>query len=107
VNVDQYLCLTVLSRTGEAEAQFSARLSRFWTHMLRNFKADFEKVYAETTSSEQSADRLSRMYLIMDAVRDRLETELNAARIEYEPIDADEVYSKYEASPPEWMQIEH
>jgi hypothetical protein len=105
--VDEYLCLTVVSRAGESEPDFSARLSRFWTHMLRNFKSDFEKVYAETTCFEQARDRLSRMYLFLEEVRDLLEKEVNTAGIEYEPIDPDEVYSKYEASPPEWMQIEH
>jgi len=47
------------------------------------------------------------MYLFLEEVRDLLEKEVNTAGIEYEPIDPDEVYSKYEASPPEWMQIEH
>ena len=30
-----------------------------------------------------------------------------AARLGHEPIDRDDVYSKYEAVPPEWMWIEH
>ena len=36
-----------------------------------------------------------------------LESELAAAGLDHEPIDRDDLYSKYEASPPEWMQIEH
>jgi hypothetical protein len=102
-----YLCLTVLSNAGESRVDFSNRLSRFWTHMLRNFKADFEKVYAETTEFELAGDCLSRMYLFHEDVIVRLETELQAAGLTHEPIDRDEVYSKYEAVPPEWMQIEH
>ena len=47
--MDEYACITVQSKPGESQADFSARLSRFWTHMLRNRKGDFEKVYAETT----------------------------------------------------------
>jgi hypothetical protein len=105
--MDDYLCLTILSRTGESETDFSGRLSRFWTHMLRDFKADFEKVYAETTQFETQGDCLSRMYLCREEVIDRIEAELKAAGLAYEPIDRDEVYSKYEAVPPEWMQIEH
>ena len=50
--MEEYVCLTVLSRPGEAQADFASRLSQFWTHLLRNRKADFEKVYAETTSFE-------------------------------------------------------
>jgi hypothetical protein len=105
--LDDYLCLTVLSKPGESEADFSSRLSRFWTHMLRNFKPDFEKVYAETTEFELAGDVLSRMYLFHEDVIVRLEAELRTAGVNYEPIDRDEVYSKYEAVPPEWMQIEH
>jgi hypothetical protein len=105
--LDEYLCLTVLSNPGESEADFSSRLSRFWTHMLRKYKPDFEKVYAETTEFEPSGDCLSRMYLFHEDVIARLEAELQAAGLSHEPIDRDEVYSKYEAVPPEWMQIEH
>ncbi len=70
-------------------------------------KPDFEKVYAETTEFEESASRLSRQYLAEVAVADVLETELTAAGLEFEPIDREELFSKYEAVPPEWMQIEH
>jgi hypothetical protein len=105
--LDDYLCLTVLSKPGETEADFSNRLSRLWTHMLRNYKADFEKVYAETTEFDAAGACLSRMYLLHEDVISRLEEELQAAGLAFEPIDRDEVYSKYEAVPPEWMQIEH
>jgi hypothetical protein len=105
--VDEYVCITVLSKPGEPQSEFAARLSRFWTRMLRDRKADFEKVYAETTAFEETDDRLSRQYLAEMAVIGVLEAEMKSARLEHEPIDADEVYSKYEAVPPEWMQIEH
>ncbi len=105
--MDEFLCLTVLSNPGESEAAFAARLSRFWAHMLRNYKSDFEKVYAETTAFEEDGGRLSRQYLAQDGVLDLLEKELQAAAIAHEPIDRDNVYTKYEAVPPEWMQIEH
>ena len=105
--MDEYLCVTVLSNSGESEADFSNRLSCFWTHMLRNYKPEFEKVYAETTEFETAGDRQSRMYLLRGEVATLLEAELQAAGLGFEPIDRDEVYSKYEAVPPEWMQIEH
>jgi hypothetical protein len=105
--LNDYLCLAVLSKPSESQADFSSRLSRFWTHMLRNCKADFERVYAETCRFESTGDCLSRKYLFEEVVLDRLERELHAAGLGFEPIDRDDVYSKYEASPPEWMQIEH
>jgi len=105
--VDEYVCITVLSRPGEAQADFASRLSRFWTHLLRSRKADFEKVYAETTSFEEAGDRWSRQYLASLDVIDVVETELRTAGLDFEPVDRDELYSKYEAVPPEWMQIEH
>ena len=105
--MDEYVCITVLSKAGESEADFSARLSRFWTHVLRTRKPDFEKVYAETTAFEDNGDQLARQYLAELTVVDLVETELRAARVDFEPIDRDEVYSRYEAVSPEWMQIEH
>jgi len=105
--VDEYVCITVLSKPGESEADFSARLSRFWTHMLRTRKPDFEKVYAETTAFEDNGEQLARQYLAELAVADVVESELHAAKLDFEPVDRDEVYSRYEAVPPDWMQIEH
>lgn len=105
--MDEYLRLTVLSSPGEAQADFAARLSRFWTTMLRQHEDDFEKVYAETTSFEQNQDRWSRQYLVEPDVSAVLQRELGSAGLEHEPIDPDDLYSRYEAVPPEWMQIEH
>jgi hypothetical protein len=105
--MDDYLCLTVLSKPGEAPSDFAGRLSQFWTHMLRNHPADFEKVYAETTAFGSEADRLSRQYLVRQEVADLLEREFAVADVAHEPVDRDDVYSKYEATRPDWMWIEH
>jgi hypothetical protein len=105
--MDEYLCITVVSEPGEAQAAFAARLSQFWTHMLRNHPAEFERVYAETTAFGSDGDLISRQYLVEQGVADLLEREFAAARLGHEPIDRDEVYSKYEATPPDWMWIEH
>ena len=102
-----YICITVLSNPGEATADFSARLSRFWTHLLRTRKDQFEKVYAETTSFEPNDECYSRQYLVECEIVPMLESEMQRSGVEFEPIDPDELYSKYEASPPHWMQIEH
>lgn len=104
---DEYLCLTVQSRPGELESDFKSRLSQFWTGMLRNFPDQFEKVYAETVDFESDNTQLSRQYLFEATVADLLEVEMRKASVDHEPIDRDEVYSKYEATPPEWMWIEH
>jgi hypothetical protein len=105
--LDEFVCITVLSAPDENQADFSARLSRFWTFMLRTHKADFEKVYAEKAVFEQRGNRLTRQYLVRDDVAPLLEGEFAKADLEHEPIDCDETYSKYEAVAPEWMQIEH
>ncbi len=97
----------MVSQPGEAQADFAARLSRFWTHMLRNHPDEFEKVYAETTAFDAKGDRASRQYLVEGGVAGLLEREFAAAGLAHEPIDRDDVYSKYEATPPDWMWIEH
>jgi hypothetical protein len=105
--MDEYLCITVISRLGESQPDFAARLSQFWTHMLRNHKDDFEKVYAETTSFGDEDGRVSRKYLVQHGGADLLEREFAAKSLDHEPIDRDDVFSKYEATPPDWMWIEH
>ena len=74
---DDYLCLTVRSQPGEAEAAFKARLSAFWTGMLRNQPDEFEKVYAETVKFHAEGDRLTRQYLFEDEIADLLEKQLS------------------------------
>jgi hypothetical protein len=105
--MDEFVCITVVSQPGESAAAFSSRLSYFWTHMLRNFKSEFEKVFAETTDFEESGGRRTRKYLAEEEVVTLLEKELQAAGLEHEPVDRDDRYSRYEAVAPEWMQIEH
>lgn len=101
------MCITVCSAPGETPADFAARLSRFWTHMLRTRLDDFERVYAEMTQFEQARDRWTRKYALEPAVVDRLEAEMARAGVEHEPIDREDTYSKYETVAPDWMQIEH
>ncbi len=105
--MDEYLCVTVISAPGEGEAAFKARLSRFWTHMLRSRPDDFEKVYAETVAFEPAGDAVSRKYLVEAAVVPVLEAEFRSAGVAHEPIDPDDLYTKYEAAPPDWFWIEH
>jgi hypothetical protein len=105
--MDEFLSLTICSRDGESEADFKARLSRFWTHMLRQFKDDFEKVYAEASAFDHAGGCRTRQYLIEEEVVSLLERELRGAELDFQPIDRDDTYSRYEAIPPDWMQIEH
>jgi len=105
--MDEFVCLTLLANPGEAEAAFSARLSRFWTQMLRNRPDDFKKVYAEAAAFEEHRGRLTRRYLAAEDVLAVLEKELASAGVEQLPVDRDETFTKYEAVAPEWWQIEH
>jgi len=105
--MDEYLCVTVLSRPDESQADFSSRLTQFWTNILRSQPDEFEQVYAETTAFTPNAGRQTRQYLIEAPLADRLSQWLQENGIDFEPIDEDETYSKYEAVPPEWFWIEH
>jgi hypothetical protein len=105
--VTDFLLLTLLSNPAESQPAFSARLSQFWTHILRTRPDDFESVYAEATSFEPQGDRLSRQYLITESVLEVLETELAAAGLAHAPVDRDDTFTRYEAVAPDWMQIEH
>lgn len=104
---DEFVRLTAVSAPGEAEAQFSARLSEFWTHMLRDFQEDFEKVYAETVEFETAGDRLERHYLCEESVVELVAREMDSWGIEHPPVDWDDRWNRYEAVAGEWMQIEH
>ena len=103
----EYLCLTLRSRPDESEPNFKLRLSMFWTKMLREHPSDFERVYAETVKFETHGTQLSRQYLVEASVIPLLEIELRTVGIEFDEVDPVEIYSKYEATPPEWMWIEH
>lgn len=99
--------IVAVSRDGESRENFSARLSEFWTHMLREFKADFEKVYAETIEFEQVQERFQRDYLCQEDVVSLVVREMESARIDHQPVDFEDRWNKYEAIASEWMQIEH
>ncbi|MBX9579353.1 MAG: hypothetical protein K2X87_03515 [Gemmataceae bacterium] len=105
--MDEYLSMTLLSRPGEGEGAFKARLSGLWTAMFREKPAEFEKVYAEQVAFDRVGDRLGRKYLIEAAAVPAVEAAATAAGLEYQPVDRDDVYSKYEAAPPDWFWIEH
>lgn len=105
--MDEYLCLTLLSGAGQTEAEFKARLSAAWTSLLRAHLALFEKVYAETTVFERDGNRLTRKYLIEADAAAELQKQLRELAMDFEPVDEADVYSKFEATPPEWYWIEH
>ncbi len=105
--MDDYLYLILLSRPGESEASFKDRLSAFWTHVLREHPEDFESVYAEKTSFEREGKRLTRTYLIEEKSAAKLVKHLSKMEMDFDPLDPADVYSKYEASPPDWFWIEH
>jgi hypothetical protein len=105
--VDDYLCLTLLARAGESEADFKSRLTAFWTHLLRTRPDDYARVYAEATRFGSTGGSVSRQYMVEAGVIDALTGELTAAGVAFEPPDPDDVYTKYEAAPPDWFWIEH
>lgn len=105
--MEEYVALTLRSNPGESEATFKARITAFWTHMLRTRPDDYEKVYAEATKFERAGDLLTRQYLLEAAVAGVLVNELATAKLEHDPVDEDDLYSKYEAAPPDWFWIEH
>ena len=107
MNVDEYVCVTVRSRPGEPAEGFNKRLIDFWSGMLRARKDDYEQVYAETSRFAADGDRVTRQYLVGADTADVLASELEGAGIDHDPIDPDDLYSKYEAAPPEWFQIPH
>jgi hypothetical protein len=106
-SMNEYLCITLLAKPGEAETAFKSRLAAFWTHMLRNKPDDYEKVYAEASRFDTTDGRVSRQYMAEVEVIDMLTAELTAHGIAVAVIDPDDTYSKYEATSPDWFQIEH
>lgn len=102
-----YVCVTVLANPGESESAFKARLAVFWTHMLRNKPDDYERVYAEATRFVATGGRASRQYMIEADAAAVVAAELTAIGLAFSPIDADDLYTKYEATSPDWFQIEH
>ena len=105
--MSEYLSVQLSSDAGETEASFKSRLSALWSHMLRQHEAEFEKVYAETSKFTAHGDRLGRQYLFEAGIVDFLKAKLAEQKFAFDEIDEDEIYSKYEATPPEWFQLEH
>jgi hypothetical protein len=107
MNDDDHIKLELHSQPGEAQAAFAQRLSVFWTHLLRTQPDEFEQVYAEAIAFGRHGECHTREYLAQVGIAGLLERELRAAGIAFAPIDVTDLYSKYEATPSEWMQIEH
>lgn len=103
----EYLCLTLLSQPSEPDSAFKARLAAFWTVLLRTRPDDYLKVYAEASKFCTAEDRVSRQYMVEVAGVDKLLDDLSAHGIEFEPVERDDTYSKYEATSPDWFQIPH
>ena len=105
--MDEYVCVTVKSHSGEGADGFNKRLIGFWSHMIREQPDAYLQVYAETTRFESAGDRVARRYFVGADGIEVLEAELAAAAIAFDPVDMDDLYPKYEAVPPEWFQIPH
>jgi hypothetical protein len=104
---DEYLCVTIIARAGEAEAAFKSRISEFWSGVVRGQPDLFERVYAETTAFEMDGGRLSRKYLVEAAAAAEVAAAMTAFGLAHRPLDPDDLYTKYEAAPPDWFWIEH
>jgi hypothetical protein len=105
--LEEYVCLTICGQSGENEDDFHKRLIEFWTFMLRNYPDDYEKVYAETTQFSRKKGLIAREYMIeVDAV-EKIASLFAARGFTVEPYDLDDLYSKYEATSPDWFQIPH
>ena len=105
--MDEYVSVTVTGTPGEAGAALKARLTAFWTHMLRSRPDDYEKVYAEATGFEAAGGTVTRQYLVRTDGVAVLLAELTGAGLGYDEPDEGETYSKYEATSPDWFQLEH
>ncbi len=103
----EYVCLTLLADAGEPEPAFNSRLAAFWTHMIRHRPDDYERVYSEAVGFETEGGKLCRRYMIEPDAIAVLATELAAHVVAFAEVDADDLYSKAEASSPEWFQIDH
>ena len=105
--MDEYVCVTVMGEEGESEASVKSRLSAFWSLMLREAPAEFEKVYAEEVAFEREGGCLTRKYLVEAVVAESLVARLTLKGLKHLPVDPDDLYTKYEAAPPDWFWIEH
>jgi hypothetical protein len=105
--VTEYVCLTAVAAAGESEAAFKARLTAFWTHLLRTNPDQYERVYAEATRFGVDGGRATRQYLVEAGAAGAVTAELAAAGVEFVPVDPDDTYTKYEATSPDWFQLDH
>jgi len=103
----EYVCLTLLAEPGEAEASFKSRLTGLWSVMLKTVPLEYEKVYSEAVQFEREAGLVARRYMIDPKVLDILLPLLASRMIAHLPVEADDLYSKAEASSNEWFQLEH
>ena len=105
--MEEFTRLTVCSRENEPQGEFNKRLIDFWTRVLRGWPEEYKRVYAETAQFEFQADRFARLYFVGCEICELIQRELSTSRIDFEPIDVADLYSKYEAASPEWFQIPH
>jgi hypothetical protein len=105
--VEDFVSVAVLAKSDEPADAFNKRLIAFWSNFLRTFPEQYKRVYAESVRLEAIASTWIRKYLVGVDAADILARELAIAGLAHEPIDAEDVYSKYEAAPPEWFLIPH
>ncbi len=103
----EYVCLTLLAEPGETEAAFKSRLTALWSHMLKTTPDDYERIYSEAVGFEREGAKVARRYMIDPEVLGLLQPLLKSLKIASLPVDADDLYSKAEASSNEWFQLEH
>jgi len=103
----EYLCLTLLANPDETESQFKSRLTAAWTQLLRSAKDTYDAVYAEAKAFERTSGVVSRAYMVATEAALAVAAALAASGVTALALDADDVYTKYEASGSEWFQIAH
>ena len=103
----EYLCLTLLANAGETEAAFKLRLTAFWSHLIRSAPDTYAAVFAEANAFDMSDGKVSRSYIVAASAAEAVASALTAHGLDALPLDADDTYTKYEASGSEWFQIDH
>ncbi len=105
--MEDYALAIIRSKLNESVEDFNKRLIAFWSHVLRSRPTEYLGILAESSESELAGPAWTRKYLIAVDVVDVLQAELANAGFDHDPIDLDDLYSRFEASPPEWFQIPH
>ena len=105
--MDEYARIVLISRENEPSENFNRRLIALWSYMLRAHPGQYEKVYAESAAIDEVGTRLHREYLVAAEILAEIEKALAIHEMAYEPIDADDLYSKFEAAPPNWFLVPH